>query len=135
MFVDIVSGLLLIIGSTFMLIAAIGIIRFPDLLMRMHASTKAGSLGASTVLIASAVFFPTTDVLTSVITAVVFILLTAPVAAHVIGRAAYHLGVELWEGTLVDELQELVDEIEEEIERKEGESAQSPLDHKNGGLS
>ena len=106
MFIEIISGLLLIIGATFMLIASIGIIRFPDLLMRMHASTKAGSLGASTLLIGAAIIFPTTEVFTRVITTVIFILLTAPVAAHVIGRAAYHIGIDLWEGTLVDELQE-----------------------------
>lgn len=116
MFAEIISGLLLIIGATFMLIAAIGIIRFPDLLMRMHASTKAGSLGASALLIGAAIIFPTTDVVTRVLTTVIFILLTAPVAAHVIGRAAYHIGIDLWEGTLVDELRE---DMEKEKAREE----------------
>src|SRR5690625_4317027 len=78
MVLEIISGIFLITGSTFMLIASIGILRFPDFLMRMHASTKAGSLGASTLVIGAALMFPTTEVFTRAITTIIFILLTAP---------------------------------------------------------
>src|SRR5690625_6657947 len=106
MVLEIISGIFLITGSTFMLIASIGILRFPDFLMRMHASTKAGSLGASTLVIGAALMFPTTEVFTRAITTIIFILLTATVAAHVIGTTAYQIGAEIWEGTLEDELRE-----------------------------
>ncbi|HLR90504.1 MAG TPA: monovalent cation/H(+) antiporter subunit G [Balneolaceae bacterium] len=131
MVLEIISGIFLITGSTFMLIASIGILRFPDFLMRMHASTKAGSLGASTLVIGAALMFPTTEVFTRAITTIIFILLTAPVAAHVIGRAAYHIGVEIWEGTLVDELREDMEKgkvhdekllQKDELKQSEGES-------------
>lgn len=144
MIIEIISGLLLIIGSTFMLIASIGIIRFPDFLMRMHASTKAGSLGASALMIGASLMFPTTEVFTRAITTVIFILMTAPVAAHVIGRAAYHIGVDIWEGTLVDELREdmkketVHDEelLQEEDEKlHEGMQSANPQDQNEEGLS
>lgn len=103
---EIIAGLLLLGGGSFMLIASIGIVRFPDVLMRMHAATKAGSLGAAMILLGAAFHFSTTVVYTKAFTTIVFIWLTAPVAAHVIGRAAYHVGVKLWEGTIIDELRD-----------------------------
>lgn len=92
-----------------MLIASVGVVRLPDLLMRMHATTKAGTLGAGLILLAVAFAFTDTAVSARVLTIVVFILLTAPVAAHIIGRAAYYVGVDLWKGTIIDELKEEVD--------------------------
>lgn len=104
MIADLVSALMLLIGSSFMLLAAIGILRMPDLLIRMHASTKAGTVGAGLVFTGIALYFGDLGITTRSVVAVVFLLLTAPVGAHVIGRAAYFVGVSLWEGTFVDEL-------------------------------
>lgn len=106
MILEIVSGILLLMGAAFMLVASVGVIRLPDLLMRMHATTKAGTLGAGLILLAVAFAFVDTAVSARVLTIIVFILLTAPVAAHIIGRAAYYLGLDLWKGTIVDELKE-----------------------------
>ncbi len=98
---------LVLVGAFFALVAAIGLLRMPDLLMRMHAATKAGTLGASLLLLAVAVSFGDSGVTVRALAAIVFLFLTAPVAAHVIGRSAYYAGrVKLWHGTLVDELQE-----------------------------
>ena len=98
---------LVLLGAFFALVAAIGILRMPDLLMRMHAATKAGTLGAGLLLLAVAVSFGDSGVMVRALAAIVFLFLTAPVAAHVIGRAAYYAGrMQLWGGTLVDELQE-----------------------------
>lgn len=98
---------LVLLGAFFALVAAIGILRMPDLLMRMHAATKAGTLGAGLLLLAVAVSFGDSGVTVRALAAVVFLFLTAPIAAHVIGRAAYYAGrVQLWRRTLVDELQE-----------------------------
>ena len=85
--IDIVIALLTLGGGAFVLIAAIGIVRLPDLLTRMHASTKAGTLGSLLVLAALAVFAGTTTVISKVVATVLFLLLTAPIAAHMIGRA------------------------------------------------
>ena len=94
----------LLLGAGFMLLAAVGLIRLPDLPTRMHASTKAGSLGAALTMLAVAVFLPEPAVIARAMATVAFLLLTAPVAAHAIGRAAYFVGVPLWEGTVKDDL-------------------------------
>lgn len=99
------TALLTVAGSFFMLVAAIGVIRMPDLLMRMHAATKAGTLGAGLLLLAVAVHFGETGVTIRAMATLVFLVFTAPVAAHVIGRAAYLSGGQrLWDRTVVDEL-------------------------------
>jgi multicomponent Na+:H+ antiporter subunit G len=95
---------LLLAGAGFMLVAAIGAWRMPDILMRMHATTKAGALGAGMIFLAVAVHFGEFAVAARAVAGLAFVVLTAPVAAHMIGRAAYLVGVPLWEGTRVDEL-------------------------------
>ena len=84
---EVVVGLLVLGGGAFVLIAAIGIVRLPDLLTRMHASTKAGTLGSLLILAGLAVFVGTAPVISKVVATVLFLLLTAPIAAHMIGRA------------------------------------------------
>jgi multicomponent Na+:H+ antiporter subunit G len=84
---DVLVGLLLLGGGAFVLVAAIGIVRLPDLLTRMHASTKAGTLGSLLVLVGLAVFTGSTMVISKVVATSLFLLLTAPIAAHMIGRA------------------------------------------------
>ncbi len=85
--IEIVVGLFLIAGAAFVLVAAIGIVRLPDLLTRMHASTKAGTLGALLVLVGLALHVGTGEVVSKVVATSLFLLLTAPIAAHMIGRA------------------------------------------------
>ncbi len=92
-----------------MILAAIGILRLPDLPTRMHASTKAGALGAMLIMGGVALHFADSAVTARAVAFIVFILLTAPIAAHVIGRAGYFTGIKLWEGTVKDELRERYD--------------------------
>lgn len=98
------SSALLLIGSAFVLIAAAGIVRLPDVFTRMQAATKAGALGAGLILGALAMSSATFGTAAAALLVVAFILMTAPVASHVIARAAYRSGVPLWEKTGVDEL-------------------------------
>ncbi|WP_018233782.1 monovalent cation/H(+) antiporter subunit G [Thioalkalivibrio thiocyanodenitrificans] len=105
-----VTSFFLIIGAGFMLVAGLGVWRMPDLLTRMHATTKAGVLGAGLMLVGVGVYFWEVSVLVRVVAVIGFIMLTAPVAAHMIGRAGYFVGVPLWEGTLKDELKGRYDE-------------------------
>ncbi|WP_421620949.1 monovalent cation/H(+) antiporter subunit G [Alkalilimnicola ehrlichii] len=102
-------ALLLLAGGGFMILAAVGVLRLPDLPTRMHASTKAGALGASLTMLAVAFYLPEGAIVARALAVIVFILLTAPVAAHVIGRAGYFVGVPLWEGTVKDELKKHYD--------------------------
>ncbi|MGD8241225.1 MAG: monovalent cation/H(+) antiporter subunit G [Desulfobacterales bacterium] len=95
---------LLLAGGLFGFVAAVGMLRLPDMIMRMHASTKAGTLGAGLILAAVAIHFMEVGITLRAAAAILFLLLTAPVAAHVIGRAAYRCGIRLWERTWVDEL-------------------------------
>jgi multicomponent Na+:H+ antiporter subunit G len=99
------AGGLLLFGAFFVLVSAIGILRFPDLYMRMHGATKAGTLGAGLILLGAAVLFGTLSVTVKAIAVFAFLLLTAPVAAHVLGRAAHHANVRKWERTGLDELE------------------------------
>jgi multicomponent Na+:H+ antiporter subunit G len=99
----VVSGFLLS-GALLALLAAIGLYRLPDLPTRMHATTKAGVLGTSLIMIAVAIAFAEVHVIARAFAIICFTVLTAPVAAHVIGRASYFVGVPLWKGTVKDEL-------------------------------
>ena len=98
------GAILLVLGAAFVLVAAIGLVRLPDLLMRMHASTKAGTLGVGLTMLGVITVFASASVVARAVVIIVFVLLTAPVSAHMIGRAAYMAGVDLWSGTVVDEL-------------------------------
>ncbi len=98
------TAILVIGGGLFSVIAALGILRLPDILIRMHASTKAGTLGCGLILVAVALHFGEIGIVSRAVAAIVFLLITAPVAAHMIGRAAYRTGVPLWEGNVIDEL-------------------------------
>lgn len=101
---QIFTAVFLFLGAAFMLLASIGVLRLPDLFTRMQAATKAATLGSAFLLLAVTVHFGELGVTTRALATVAFILLTAPVAAHMIGRAAYFVAVPLWEKTITDEL-------------------------------
>ena len=86
------AGILLLIGAVFSLLAAIGILRLPDLYTRMHAASKAGTMGSGLMLIAIAVIAFDGPVILRALVGVVFLLLTTPVSAHLLARAAYMVG-------------------------------------------
>lgn len=125
----IISSIFLIAGTAFILIASIGVVRMPDLMMRMHAATKAGVLGTGLIAVALMILYPEVGIWTRAIALILFAVLTAPVAAHMIGRAAYFSGVELWDRTFVDALAErresLREEVRQHIQEREG-SDQTP---------
>jgi len=124
---------LAVVGTALMLVAGIGLLRMPDLLTRMHASSKAGTLGAALVLAGVAVRSASTAVVLEVVLIVLFLFLTAPVAAHMIGRAAYRSGVRLSEETVIDELGEREGDAGEAGPRARGTgSSQLPLDNGSG---
>jgi multicomponent Na+:H+ antiporter subunit G len=76
----------------------------PDLYTRMSATTKASTLGVGLILLGTAIFYQNIGIVVRAITIIVFLFLTTPVAAHIIGRAAYFDNVPLWKETKTDEL-------------------------------
>jgi len=97
------------VGAALLLIAAVGTLRLPDTFLRMSATSKASSLGASCLLLALGVASADIGIGVRAVAGTVFLLLTTPVAAHMIGRAAYVSGTPLWKGTLRDDLRDRYD--------------------------
>ena len=101
---EVISIILVIFGTVLILISALGVVRMPDLYLRMSASTKSSTLGVGAILLGAAIHFNELGVTGRAVATIFFVLLTAPVAAHMMGRAAYFNGVPLWDGTRYDEL-------------------------------
>ena len=95
---------LLLLGALFSLVAAIGVVRLPDLYTRMHAASKAGAVGGGLVLIAIAVLCFDVGVALRAIIGFVFLLLTTPVAAHLLARANYHTSDQSPQNMILDDL-------------------------------
>jgi multicomponent Na+:H+ antiporter subunit G len=107
---EIVLIFLTTIGSLAILFASIGILRMPDFFLRLSVTVKASTLGVGLLLAAAAMVFPEVFVTTKAIAIGFFLLLTSPVAAHMIGRVSYLSGIALWKGTQLDELDGMYDE-------------------------
>ena len=106
---DIVAALLLIVAALLTLAAAIGLLRFPDPLSRLHAATKPQILGLFLVVLALALSARSGTVLLLLVPVVVFQVLTAPISAHMVGRAGYRNGDVDPDSLIVDELAPDVD--------------------------
>jgi len=102
---NILIYLLSSLGAVFILLAAIGFVRMPDLYLRISVTTKAATLGIGLLLTCTAIYFQSGSITTRVLAIIFFIILTAPVGAHLIGRASYFIGVPLWKRSKVDHLQ------------------------------
>src|SRR5688572_16254578 len=100
---DSLTAFLWIAGPAFALLAAVGVLRMPDVFTRMQASTKASTLGLGCLLLGAALQLGDFGSFIRAASIGAFILLTTSVAAHVIARAAYLAEVPLWEGTVLDE--------------------------------
>lgn len=122
---DVISALLALAGATLMLLAAVGVLRMPDVFTRMQASTKAASLGSGLILLAAAVHFAELSVIVRALLAIAFIFLTAPISAHMISRAAYFMGVGLWERNVVDELEGRYDYARHQLDSPPGIGSRS----------
>jgi multicomponent Na+:H+ antiporter subunit G len=92
------------LGAIFILLAAIGLVRMPDLYLRISVTTKAATLGIGLLLACAAIYFNLLAITSRVIAIIFFMILTAPVGAHLIGRASYFIGIPLWEKSVMDNL-------------------------------
>lgn len=112
-FQELISTILISAGGLFIVIAAIGILKLPDFYIRMSAITKAGTMGVGLITLGIAIYFNNTTIAIKSFVVVSFMILTAPVAAHIIARAAYRQGVPFWGNNLVDELNEATQRLKE----------------------
>lgn len=100
---EVVSSFLLLLGALLTVLAAVGLIRFRDLFTRMHAATKPATLGLLLILTGTAFVMPQANTMTKLILVILLQFITAPVGAHLIGRAAFRAGIELVPDTYLDE--------------------------------
>ena len=107
MVTDVVSSILLLGGVTLAVLAGLGLVRFPDVFSRMHAATKPATLGLLMVTIGAALQQEDRSNTTKLLLVAAFQFLTAPVAAHMIGRAAYRSGTGDLDDLVVDELKDV----------------------------
>ncbi|WAA10018.1 monovalent cation/H(+) antiporter subunit G [Fervidibacillus albus] len=106
---DIVVLVFILIGAFFSVVAAIGVVRLPDVYTRNHAASKSATLGVMFILMGTFIHFAAEDhTNTRLILAIVFIFLTSPVGGHLINRAAYYTGVKMWDRSVRDDLMERV---------------------------
>ena len=92
---DLLLSILIIVGALFTFIGSLGLARLPDFYTRLHGPTKATTLGVGSLLVASAIYFSTRGQGISVheVLVTLFLFITAPVSAHLLARAALHLGL------------------------------------------
>lgn len=90
---DLLLSFLILAGALFTLIGSLGLVRLPDFYTRLHAPTKATTLGVGSLLLASALYFSTRGEGISLheVLVTLFLFITAPVSAHLLSRAALHL--------------------------------------------
>ncbi len=104
--VDVMAATLILVGVVLGVVAGLGLHRFPDVFARMHAATKPATLGLVLVLAGSALRMEDKGDMAKLLLVIALQFLTAPVGAHMVGRAAYRAGTELSPATSVDELAE-----------------------------
>jgi multicomponent Na+:H+ antiporter subunit G len=102
--VEVVASVFLLGGVFLAVVAGVGLLRFPDLFSRMHAATKPATLGLLLVVIGGVMLMSDRSHDAKLLLVAAFQFLTAPVAAHMIGRAAYRAGTGALEDLVVDEL-------------------------------
>jgi len=90
MLIDLLVSFLLLVGGAFALVGSIGLMRLPDFFMRLHAPTKATTLGVGAIVVASLVHASARDdrLALAELAISVFLFITAPVVAHLVAKAA-----------------------------------------------
>ena len=100
--IDFLGLIFIIVGLTFDLFGCLGLVRLPDVYNRLQAATKCVTMGTCSILFGSFLIVGWTAAGLKALLCIVFLLLTAPVAAHAIARGAHQAGVNLWQESVVD---------------------------------
>ena len=101
---DVIAATVLLLGVALSVTAGIGLQRFPDVFARMHSATKPATLGLVLILASAALRVEQKGDVAKLLLVVALQFFTAPVAAHMVGRAGYRAGTELSPATTIDEL-------------------------------
>jgi multicomponent Na+:H+ antiporter subunit G len=123
--IEIISAIVIILGVLFVVIGAVGLLRLPDFYIRISAITKAATVGVACIMIGVALNYNEISIAIKAFAVVLFLLITSPIAAHIIGRAAYDEGVPLWKKTEVNEYEEYKKNRENSDDTKDSDSKNS----------
>jgi multicomponent Na+:H+ antiporter subunit G len=110
LFIALLTAFIVLSGSAFALIAAIGLNRFPDVYSRMHAASKAGTVGSGLLLLALGVHSGDPAVFARATAGFFFFVLTAPVSAHLLAVAALKAGYPMTNRSVCNEMAAVNDE-------------------------
>ncbi|AUX75615.1 monovalent cation/H(+) antiporter subunit G [Sinorhizobium fredii] len=102
--ITILVAILIVAGAGFSLLAALGLLRFPDLYTRMHAASKAGTVGSGLLLVASGLHSLDPAIFVRALAGFVFLVLTAPISAHLLAKAAHQAGYRMTKQSVIDQL-------------------------------
>ena len=109
--IEIIVSILILIGTFFTLLSAIGVLRLPDVYSRVHAAGKSSTFGVIFLMLAAFLYFiPEGIVNVKILLAIVFVFMTAPLSALVLNRSAYRIGVPLDKNSVQDDLKDLFDQ-------------------------
>jgi len=125
---DLAAAICLLLGAFLSLAAGIGLLRFPDALSRLHAATKPQVLGLLFIVAAIALGSRSMAALLALLPVLLFQVLTAPLSAHMVGRAGYRTGNFRRELLIVDELENAVDKAS-----READAAGEPVEDRGVG--
>ena len=120
-FLDLLAATLMLLGVALAVVAGVGLLRFPDLYSRMHAATKPSTLGLLLVLAGAALQLADPGDAAALLLVAAFQLVTAPVAAHMVGRASYRAGTPGTRTASIDELRDVVEREAREQREEDGE--------------
>lgn len=118
--VEVIVIIFILAGTILSLLSSFGIIRLPDVYTRAHATTKSSTLGVLSILLGAFLYFLFTHQVVSVrlLLGIIFVFLTAPVAGHLIIRAAHRSGVDLAPISVQDDLKQLKEEHGAELDQE-----------------
>lgn len=123
---DAIAAVCMVTGALLCLAAGVALLRFPDLLSRMHAAAKPQVLGLLLVLTGCAIRIATVVDVTTMVLIAFFQLATAPVAAHMVGRAAYRDGQTRADLLITDELAPQMDRFSDRPAERDGREPADP---------
>lgn len=127
---DVIGGALLLLGALLAFIAALGVLRFPDILARLHAATKPQVLGLMVMALGLALILRRPSVAATLLLVVAFQIITGPISAHMLSRSGYRTGLVEGEHLAVDELTEDLERaaVLDEQRRRAQTSGESPTE-------
>jgi multicomponent Na+:H+ antiporter subunit G len=129
---DLIATIAVVLGTALGVLSAVGVLRMPDAYIRLQVASKTSSLGIALLMLGVAAHFDEISITIRALLVVVFLFLTAPVAAHVICRAAYLSGVPLAAATELDELAGAYDADSGRLAGTTGRSQRSDADSSEG---